>query len=399
MRWSLVAASALVLTACKGKDDVDASDTDEPQTPAVAFHAEVDARAVEGSLSDDIVHAHQAVNALLASAALVVTDPNVHHRLKVHNGTPSAPPPFFTSHCWTGSTQQSQFTISYEGCETAMQTLGGVFVRDHPSGPLIFQFLPLDVKQRQVAGTLALDATGAPQETWGAYDSAPTAPGPAVRSPFGVTTPQGTSNLTFDGGSAVSFFHGTWAMWGVASVTGPTGATTEVLVGGTNPDALAQPVSPGPSVATFDLAHNACRCPGGGLSTYDVELVLGEISLDIDDLEVEPDDVDDPVFSFEVVAPVLGRAVVQNVGCGEYDVIFEPEAAGDLVIVLPKDDVGLAAEAACNNVAGSDAERCLDLRRAANDAGDLSVTVSEELLEAALQEAVARQFDFGWCTT
>jgi hypothetical protein len=386
-----------VLVACNGdgnKDNTDDTDTGGTSgPPSFEFRTDVPAKEYVAEIDPAAIQAHQAVSMLTAATGVVVADEKVQDRLNT-NGGGSLLRQYLE--CWSRPEfPMFSFAIDYSNCG-AYQMGGGVFVNDHPSGPLLFEFSNFAIQERQIGGVLALDTRDAfPSPLyWQAYDTDADSPGPDNRVQMGVQLDGQLKGLSLDGGASVDFLNQQWAMWGVATLSGDPPLT--VVLGGTDPADVAPDDPPGADSLKASLNWLECRCPTEGVSAYDMPLLLTQVVLDIDDLESEPDDVDDPDLEIPVAVEVQGRSVLEHTGCGEYDVSYSSEAA---TIPIPKDQIIGRISFACDTLTIDDPERCQALIRAAVaiEGETLDVQITQEDLDATAREAVDRDFDTTWC--
>lgn len=392
----LLALSAL--SACNGDGDGDDGGTDtgtvEPP-PSFEFKSSVAARSYEAEISEDTLAAQRVSNMLLASAAVVVADQKVQDRLNTDGGGGS---PFRAAvlDCWARPEfPMFSFAIDYTNCST-YQMGGGVFVNDHPSGPLLLEFQNFRISEREIGGVLGLDTRDAYPAPlyWQAYDTNAENPGLDNRVQIGVTVDRSAYGVTYDGGASVDFLNQQWSMWGVATITG--GETEMTVVHGAADAAGVSPAGPtGDDVLKSSLNWLECRCPQSGISSYDMPLNFQVVTIDIDDLEVEPDDIDDPDMEIPFDFDVQGRAVLTHTGCGEYDVDYQTDAA---VIPLPIDRLVGAISFQCDTLAIPDRQRCQAMVQAASRLGsDLLIEVGVDAVTATAAASVERDFDTTWC--
>ena len=182
-------------------------------------------------------------------------------------------------------------------------------------------------------------------------------------------------------------------MWGVATIPGDP--PIKVIHGGVDEADVPPDEPPGSDVLKKSLNWLDCRCATSGISAYDMPLELSAVTLDLDDMEETPDNVDDVDITVPVEVTVEGRAVLTHTGCGTYDVSYTSDATTiplDTSLVLGR------ISFACETLTIDDPERCDALTRAvvALD-NDLSVEVTQADLNATALAAVEADFDTSWC--
>ncbi|MCA9492882.1 MAG: hypothetical protein KC621_23280 [Myxococcales bacterium] len=394
--WLSLACLAAACSGDKDKGNTD-GDTGDAGPPSFEFNTSVKAKSFVATIAPDTVAAHQVVTALLAGTAVVVSDDKVQDRLRVDGGG-EEPPALRAAYgrCWSRPEHPMfSFTIDYTGCQP-FNMGGGVFVIDHPSGPLLFGFYDFFIADRTVGGTLAFDTRGAYPSPyfWKVYNTDNSNPGEDNRVPIGVTLDRTSYGVTYDGGASVSFFQQTWSMWGVLE-TGPIENPVQVVLGGVEPGDVAPDERPGENALKSSLNWLECRCPTSGVATYDMPLHFTEVTVDIDDLEVDPDGIDDPEMVIPLDYDLEGRAILTHVGCGEYDVEYQAE---DASIPLSSDRLVGAVSFLCDTRAISDLNRCNALVDAARDVGDgFVIEVKKADATKTANKAVEDEFDTNFC--
>lgn len=389
---------ACLVAACAGDKDGTETDTDtDSGPPSFTFNSSVKAKSFEATISPDTIAAHQVTTAVLASTAVVVADEKVQDRLAVDGGG-EEPPAFRGAYgnCWLRPDHPMfSFTIDYTGCQP-FNMGGGVFVIDHPSGPLLFGFYDFFIAERTLGGTLAFDTRGAYPANyfWKVYNTDNSNPSVDNRVPLGVTLDRTQYGVQYDGGANLDFLHQTWGMWGLLT-TGPVESPTTVILGGTTPEEVAPDDRPGENALKSSLNWLSCRCPTSGLSTYDMPLHFTKVVVDIDDLEVEPDEVDDPEMEIPLDWDLEGKGILTHVGCGEYDVEYQ---ATDANIPLSQAQLVGAVSFLCDTKAVPDQARCNAMVDAAQDLGEgFTIQVKQADATKTADDAVQAEFDTSFC--
>ncbi|MEZ4237673.1 MAG: hypothetical protein R3F59_16300 [Myxococcota bacterium] len=402
MRALVALAIITAATACNGDKDGTSQPTDSgtsDQPIVFELKSSTTATSFEAGVVPLALQAHQVSSMLVASTALVVADEKVQDRLNTDGGGDlrrAAP-----LRCWNRPDYPMfSFTLDYTGC-AGYGISGGVFVNDHPAGPLLFDFNNLafqpDGQVREIGGVLGLDTIGAYPEPlyWQTYDTDQTEPGPDNRIPVTVSLDGQRFGVSYSGGAAVDFLGQTWSMWGVATITGLNDESLTVVQGARLPEEVAPDEPTGDDVLKSPLNWLECRCPTSGLEALDMPLHFEQVSIDIDDLEVEPDDVDDPVVDVPVDYELAGQGVLTHTGCGEYDVDYQSEAA---TIPVPLDQLVGSISFLCSTHVIDDERRCAALiAAAAGIGGDLQVAISPEEAQGIARSAVDSDFDTTWC--
>jgi hypothetical protein len=390
------------LLACNGdKTDGTTHSGDTTQgPPSFDFVTSVRAKSFDASIAPEVVQAHQASSAFLSAVAVAAADPKVQDRL-ASNGE-GAVGGFRTGSldCWARPQfPMFSFTLDYTGCD-AYGMQGGIFVEDHPSGPLLFSFLDFQVTDRKVGGTVAFDTRDAYPEPmyWQLYGTDGDNPGLDNEVPIGLTVKYDSATLsfpsTYSGGANVDFLTQQLSVWGVLT-TGPADAPITVVHGGVAPADVPPDDPRDADVLQTPLNWLACRCPTSGTSTYDMPMHFAEVTVDIDDLEVEPDDVDDPDLVIPVDFDLVGTGTLEHTGCGTYDVSYESEEA---VIEIQMEQVLGVLTFACQTLVINDPIRCQALIDATRELEVLEVQVSKPDASATAAAAVAAEFDTqGYC--
>lgn len=402
-RSASLCALWLVFACTDGKDTGDDgnNDTSDPGGPQTfTFKQNVSADVYEAAVAPEAIEAHQVSSMLLASAAVVAADDKVQDRLNTDGGGDIQPSFRGALDCWTRPEfPMFSFSIDYTNCGN-YQMSGGVFVNDHPSGPLLFEFEAFKITDREIGGVLALDTTDAYPSPlyWTAYNTEGDDPEPGNDVKIGVKLDSELYGVSYWGGASVDFINQEWSMWGVATM-GPEEAPIEVVHGWEYvEDAEAEDPTSG-NVMKSSLNWLECRCPQSGTMSLEMPLQFSSVRIDIDDLEDVPDVIDDPEMDIEVNFELSGRGVMTATGCGSYDVDYRPQTE-TVEIPISKDQLTGAISFQCATLAINDEQRCDALLAAAgNLPGDLLVSVSQEAATATALAAVEQDFDTAWCQT
>lgn len=399
-RIALRTALALSFASCEGdKDPSDGNpnDTSDPSGPqSFTFNETIAADAYTADIAPEALAAHQVSSVLLASAAIVSADEKVQDRLNVDGG---GPPPAFRAaalDCWSRPEfPMFSFSIDYTPCST-YQMGGGVFINDHPSGPLLYEFEAFKITDREIGGVLAFDTREAYPSPlfWQAYNTEGSDPGLDNPVQIGVKLDNELYGVSYSGGAAIDFAAQEWSMWGVMTV-GIDGNPFTVVHGASSPDDISPDEPTGADVLKSSLNWLECRCPQSGISSLDMPLVFTSVTVDIDKLEDVPDVIDDPEMEIEVDFTMPGRGVLTHTGCGIYDVEYEAETA---LIPVTREKLAGAISFQCATLAIDDEQRCDALLAAAGRmSGDLMIEVTAESATLSALAAVEADFDTAWC--
>lgn len=400
----------VALVGCKGDDgDGNDADTDTGDDGPVSFTFvdSVTAVGYDAQVAPEAIAAHQVSSMLLASTAIVVADEKVQDRLNTDGAGSSETERFGDGFrpgaldCW----QRPQFpmfsfTIDYTTCADSYLMSGGVFVNDHPSGPLLFEYNNFQFTGpgtiREMGGVLALDTRGAFPEPlyWEIYNTDSDNPAPDNLVPLGIEIDRVLYGVSYTGGASVDFLNQQWSMWGVATI-GPAEDPITVVHGGRVPEDVAPDDPSGADVLKTPLNWLECRCPTSGVSTLDMPLDIATVTVDIDDLEAEPDDIDDPTMEIPVNFSLEGQGILTTTGCGEYDVEYQTQS---VAIPVTRDQLVGALSFQCATFAVEGELRCAAMVAAANQiAQDLTIEVRQEDATATALDAVEQDFDTAWC--
>jgi len=394
---SLIACVLWSFASCKGNDDTGADDDpgDSDGPLSFEFTDRVPAQEFDSRIADSALAAHQTGNMLLASTGIVVADEKVQDRLNIE-GAGGLDFRAGGLDCWAREPYPMfSFPIDYSGC-SAYQMAGGVFVADHPTGPLLFEFQNFQITDRSIGGVLALDREGAFADPlyWQAYNSDSLNPGLDNRVPIGINVDSGNYGISWTGGASVDFVAQEWAMWGVMDFTFGT-EPVQVIYGGLDPADVPADDPPGADVLKSSLNWLECRCPQSGLSFMAMPLQVEAVTLDIDSFELEPDAVDDPTISMEVDALLDGDATLTWTGCGSWDVAYATAAAE---IIVSRDQLTGVLSFACETLAIPDTERCdAMVDAAARLPSTFTVEITEQQVTSSAKEAADNEFDNAWC--
>ena len=399
----VLVALLVASVGCNGKDDnpTQLNETGGPTGPVFFdLKATTTAKGFEAEVVPEAIKAHQISSTLLASTSLVVADQKVQDRLNTNGGggelLRAAP-----LQCWyRPQYPMFSFAIDYTGCEAQYGISGGVFVNDHPSGPLLFEFnnfqIQADATVREIGGVLALDTRNAFPEPlyWNAYNTDGDNPGLKNPVQLGIGLDRETFGLSYSAGASVDFLNQEWAMWGVATI-GVGKESITVVHGGRVPEDVSPSEPTGTDVLKSSLNWLDCRCPTSGVQALDMPLRFSSVTVDVDDLEVEPDGIDDPDVQIPVDYELFGQGVLTHTGCGTYDVEYQTQA---VEIPVPVNQLVGAVSFLCATFEIADEQRCGALVAAAGGLGeDLKVQVSQEEATAVALAAVEADFDTTWC--
>ncbi|MBX2802295.1 MAG: hypothetical protein KTR31_31735 [Myxococcales bacterium] len=384
-----------LLAACSG-NTTNPTDTvvTEPEPLAFDFKTTIPATEFTASVSPTTLEAHQISNMLFASMGVLSSDEKVQDLYNANGGGKYRS----VLQCW----QRPQFPrwsfdIQFDTCDS-FQMDGAVNVNNHPSGILLFNFSNFRISGREMGGTLAFDTTGAFPDSlyWNTYNTTPENPGQAddSRVPIGVTIDGIRKGITYDGGANVSFLNQELSMWGTATIEGEDDTITFVH-GSADENEVAPDDPPGASALRKSLNWLDCRCPTSGVSAVDMPLEVTEVLVDIDDMEVDPDEVDDIAIDIPVTHTIEGRAVLDHTGCGEYGVTYTSDATSmsiDRNLLLGR------LTFLCDTNTIDDDERCAALFRAATRLPEqFEVEITQMDLNQTARNAVDNDFDVGWC--
>jgi hypothetical protein len=388
---------AFALSACTDSDSDDDNPTDGSEGPAhFEFNDHVPAADFDSSIEENALVAHQVGNMLLSSTAVVVADEKVQDRLNIE-GAGGESLRAAGLDCWAREPYPMfSFPIDYSTCSTYLMD-GGVYVADHPTGPLLFEFQNFQISDRTIGGVLAFDRRGAFADPlyWSTYNTDSDNPGLENRVQIGVTVDDGSFGVTWDGGANVNFLTQEWAMWGVMDFAVGTGETVEVVYGGLDPADVPADDPPGADVLKSSLNWLECRCPTSGLSSQSLPLHVESVTFDIDALEMEPDEIDDPTIVVETEYDIVGDAVLTWTGCGSWDVAYTSTAAS-----IPISTALLQGQLSfyCETEAIPDDERCSAMVAAASRLpAELMVDITEAEVTASAKAAADNEFDTTWC--
>lgn len=391
------------VSGCPHKDDTGdtPSDTSGPPGPTFfVFKPTVSATDYLATVAPEAIDVHRASSMLLASTAVVVADTKVQDRLTV-DGAGGVDFRADALRCWERPEfPMFSFSIDYTAC-SAYGMSGGVFVTDHASGPLLFVFEDFDIAkgstERTIGGTLALDTRGAyPQPLyWQGYNTDQANPGLENPVQIGIDIDRSLHGLSYSGGMSIDFPTQKWSTWGVATIGVGEDALT-VVHGGRLPDDVAPDEPSGADVLKTPLNWLECRCPTSGIEALDMPLEFTQVTIDVDDLEDVPDDVDDPEMTIPVSFELFGQGVLTHTGCGTYDVEYQTQA---VEIPLTVDQLVGSVSYLCATFAVPDEQRCAAMVAAAASLGqDLQVQISQEAATATALAAVEADFDTSWCS-
>jgi len=394
----LLAIVPFALVGCNGPDGTDGNPPDVTAgPPTFAFKSSVPAAEYIAEVEPRSLEAHRATNMLAASVGVVMADVNVQDQLNINGGGTPLPPPAAAVNCWvTPEHPQFSFEISYENCSASFQMDGGVFINNHPSGPLLFEFSDFTIQDRKMGGVLAFDTRSAfPSPLyWQIYGTDADGPGLDELVQLGINVDGQLSGLAIDGGANIDFTSKRWSLWGTGVVAGDPEIT--VIMGGTEPLDVPADDPPGASAISGSLDWLECRCPTQGVTTLDMPLNISAVFIDIDDLEDTPDDFDDIELEVPVNVTVDGIGELTPTACGAYDVVYNTQAT---TIPVPVDQIVARISFACDTLAIDDPERCQALIRAAADldSDTFNIEISQEDLNETARAAVAADFDTTWC--
>ncbi|MEQ1566730.1 MAG: hypothetical protein ABMA64_13900 [Myxococcota bacterium] len=389
--WAAVAG-------CNGeKDDspdgkVDTGTTDAPLS--FTFLEQIPAEEYKASAADKAVLAHQISTMVVASAGVVAADEKVQDRMNTDGGGGYLRATALQ--CWARDEfPMFSFDIDYTGC-SGYDMAGGVFVDDHPSGPLLFSYQDFAIKERTISGVFALDTQGAYGEPlyWHTYNTDEENPGTDNPVQIGVELDGESYGVSYSGGASVNFGLQEWSMWGVMTV-GVGEDVITVTHGAAEPGDVSPDEPTGNDVLKSSLNWLSCRCPTSGVEGIDLPLQFREVTIDIDDLEDEPDAIDDPSFTLDIEYELPGYAVLTHTECGKYQVDYTTEGG---FVTIGRDALIGAISFQCATLAIDDEDRCDALLSAANLVDNVQVEITTEQATATALSTIESDFDgVGWC--
>jgi hypothetical protein len=395
-------AFAAALLGCNGDKQKDGHTGDTDTTPgpiAFDFVPSVRARRYEAAIAPEVIEAHQASSTFLSAIGVVAADPKVQDRFASNGEGGVADFRAGALDCWERPEfPMFSFTLDYSNCAEYLMA-GGVYVEDHPSGPLLFSFLDFSVDERTVGGTVSFDTRGAYPEPqfWQMYPT--NADDPGIENPADINVSLRTESGSvrfpsqYTGGATIDFLNQQLSVWGVFT-TGDAKNRVTVVHGAVDAADVPPDDPRDADVLSLPLNWLSCRCPTAGTETYDMPLHFSEVIIDIDDLEVEPDDVDDPDLVIPVDYDLVGKGILERTGCGEYDVTFDAPPAE---IVLSSERLVGVISFQCDTLAINDVARCNALIAAARELGELVVEIQEADATATALAAVEQEFDTDYC--
>jgi len=395
----------LAAVACNG--DKDSSDKHQDDTGTsntgplkFTFKSEVQAVGYEADVADQAVAAHRISTLFLAATAVVSADEKVQDRLNVNgNGGYLRAA---NVECWDRPEfPMFSFAIDYTPCKSLYDLDGGVFVNDHPAGPLLYQFQDFSIKNRRLGGVLGFDVDGAyvdpysQQPYWLPDNTHSDNPGPDSDVEMSATVDGTNYGVAYTGGASVSFKDQQWSMWGVLDIGFDQYTHVQVIHGGVAPGDVPGDDPTDATVDTSSLDWLSCRCPTSGVEGMDLPLHFTKVTVDLDDLEQDPDAIDDPVLDLDIDYELPGSAELTHTGCGKYDMDY---TADPVSIPISTDQIIGAISFQCATLEIDDEERCNALLAAANALTEgVTATITPDQTTQTALDAINSDFDTTWC--
>ncbi len=410
MRYSnalLVAHVTLAAIACNGSSgDGGTGDTGAAPPPEFDFRQTVGVTEFEATIAQNVIDAQQMTNTLLAAMGVVSADTAVLDTYTINGGPSEESESNLRGivSCW----QRPQFwrwsfDMNFGTKECDQFDMGGaVNVNNHPAGMLLFTYQNFLMNGREMGGSFAFDRTGANPEDyfWKVYNTLAEDPGPENRgNGIGIilsgNAPRG---LQYEGGANLDLLDRELSMWGEAEISGDPPIT--VVHGAEVPGVVLPDEPPGIDAVSMPLQWTTCRCPTSGVSSLDMPLEIEAVTIDIDDLEQEPDEIDDEQVTIRVQETILGRAVLEHqTKCGSYGVDYQLAEGASSTIEVPTSALFASVTFLCDTFTINDPARCNALFRAIGDLGEtFSVEFTDADLDATAAAAVENDFDTSWCT-
>jgi hypothetical protein len=298
-----------------------------------------------------------------------------------------------SSHCWVAPTiPLSSFIVDYAPCWEDFRINGGALLNDDALGRLGIGLNQMNLDDQKIfQGGLGFDATDGAGSSWRVYDTWAEEPIEANRSPLNVTLAGRDYTLSFEGGAKlIAGLQEVFSFWGTLNLTA-AGAETPatILLGSTSADGLYSTDKPALALDK-SLDWTQCACPTSGVMYQEVTLEISEVRVDLDKLTKDDDGSDDPEIDIPVNGVVTAMAEITAAGCGAWTTAWTP---GEGQVEVSQDALRESVQDACN--AGSlQGERCSAFKAAVDElSGPVTLTVSEDKLQEALQESVAIDFD------
>ena len=390
----LVGLAVLLLPACSGSDSDGGVDTGDDALN-FTFKTQVGVDDLSAEFSEAAVEAHQSTNVMLGALRLLAADEKVQDQLNSYGDDGSFRGAF---QCWDRPQfPQWTFTLNFGyGCEM-FDLEGAASIERHSTQQLLYTFQDFVIAGREIGGTIGINTIGAFDAPlfFVGYDTEANEPAPDNPVPVGVRLNSAALpvGLSLDLGMAIDFANSQWSVWGTSTLSGDEPIT--VVHGAASVDEVAPDAPTGANVLGSSLDWLECRCPTSGISSQEMPIVITEVLVDIDDLEEEPDEVDDPVLTIPVDARVEGRGILNYTGCGEYELDY---VADPIQITVDKQLVFAQIQFACDTRTINDPARCTAFQQALlRNSEDLTVDVTLEDITRTANASLGAQLDTNWC--
>ncbi len=381
----------LVLSACGDGQGGNSDDTGAGPAIQIDFGNSVNAKSVEATATDEIISAQRAMNLVTSGLLIAATDPAVIDRM-----IGGSPPD--SVQCWIGPVvAQSAFLLDYSPCGADVMS-GGLSYKEPPNGPTTWQYNVFTIDTSRVLdGTIGFEGTPESGDSWAMFDTTVADPDQANRQALSATVDGIAYSVSVHGGASMvlSPMDKKFSQWSAMSITPAGGGdTVEFALGDVSFDSVNSISRPSDPLRS-DLVYDSCRCPTTGTIGLDLAMEVSAVTIDLNKLKVDDDGVEDPFVTVPVSQVVTGDAAVSIEECGGYETEFT--SAEDVEVTVSGADLATAISGLCSSAIIEDANRCTALQSAANNAGDILVSVGEAKLAEAASSTVDVDFDNAYC--
>jgi hypothetical protein len=211
-------------------------------------------------------------------------------------------------------------------------------------GPAVISFYEgFAIKNIQITGSMGLGRIANKWLTFNAFtaDGSGSPGSPLIVENLNEGT---ASTFRFNGKVKISVLAPEILIWGLATST-VGDSTVAIYAGGTSEEEVKGNTPPDGAL-TYPYIPFDCYCPTSGVISGSVDLVVTDVSFDLDNFTLDNGIDDYPAFPIPVILVAAGMGTVTFDGCGQWTVQLDVNAENPIDIAVGIDKILAALETA-----------------------------------------------------
>jgi hypothetical protein len=295
--------------------------------------------ALGGAVDEDFIQSDNPMGAVSAALKVILANANVLNLF----GAPQPVPYSLDLACYDVSVELMSVEFDFSDCDSYGLT-GKAKVSKALLGPAVISFFDgFAIKHVGITGSMGLRRIANKGLTFNAFTADLSGkPGtPLVVENMNKGT---ASTFRFDGKIKISVFAPEILMWGLATST-VGDSTVTIHAGGTSEEDVKGNTPPEGAV-TYPYIPFNCYCPTSGVISSSVNLVVTDVSFDLDNFTADNGIDDYPEFPIPVDLVATGTGTVTFEGCGSWTVQLDVDAENPIDVAVGIDKILEALESA-----------------------------------------------------